>query len=914
MRAGNAGQPAVGARRVRAGLAVLGWQEDGDGVPEQHHALVARLVITLAYLESEQGRADYGLRLLDYAERRVAPAERGILLSQRGLMLLRTGRWADALGQLIAAEPLVGHDPELLARVLLNRGVLHLNTGDVRLARNDLRRASAIAETAGLALMSAKATHNLGYCDLLSGDIPAALHWFDAAARTYQRTAPGMLCVLETDRARALLAAGLAEDAAAALNSAIAAFRRQRLDQNRAEAELNRAQAAQMAGDLAAARRWAGVALRRFSARGNHPWAALAELTRLRVLLDAALGAAGSTPPGSARLGAVEPGEAGSTSDVGGAGDRGGSRGSAGATGLGYGRIAAEAERLAGRLRAYGLPRDAALAELLAARAFAALRRPHDAARCLAAAGPRGLPLEAVLLRRLAQAELAVGAGQTGAALAELRAGLTTLHARRGQLGSLDLQTGTAALGAELAGAGLRLLLDSGSARQVFPWLERSRAQAFRVRPVRPPADPEAAAVLAELRQLTFLIRAAELGGGPPDPAYAARRAELRRQVRERSWRAEGLGQTAPVADAGAIAAALAASGQVLASIATRDGRLLGVTIAAGRFQLTSLGDVGTAVEAARRLTADLDALAGRRLPPPLEAVIRESVRHQVSILDTEVVAPLLRILDQAGEEEQTGVVIVPVGALAGVPWGMFPRLRGRPVTVCPSASAWLAAWQAVGGFVPAAPSAAPVGAPGLAASALAGPGDIASADSGGGPPAPVFVAGPGLQHAIPEVTEIAPLYPGSRPLVGEAATVDATLRALDGAPLAHLAAHGYHDRDNVLFSRLDLADGPLMAYDVQRLSVPPRQVVLSACDVGRTVVRPGDEILGFTAALLHMGTPTVISSVCRVADDTALGVMTAYHSALLAGARPAAALALAADSGGADDEPLTPFVCFGAG
>lgn len=51
--------------------------------------------------------------------------------------------------------------------------------------------------------------------------------------------------------------------------------------------------------------------------------------------------------------------------------------------------------------------------------------------------------------------------------------------------------------------------------------------------------------------------------------------------------------------------------------------------------------------------------------------------------------------------------------------------------------------------------------------------------------------------------------------------------------------------------SRLDLADGPLMAYDVQRLSVPPRQVMLSACHVGRAVVRSGDEVLGFTAAHL---------------------------------------------------------------
>ncbi len=38
----------------------------------------------------------------------------------------------------------------------------------------------------------------------------------------------------------------------------------------------------------------------------------------------------------------------------------------------------------------------------------------------------------------------------------------------------------------------------------------------------------------------------------------------------------------------------------------------------------------------------------------------------------------------------------------------------------------------------------------------------------------------------------------------------------------------------------LDLADGPLMAYDIQQLTAAPRHVVLSSCDVGRTVVRPG--------------------------------------------------------------------------
>jgi CHAT domain-containing protein len=126
---------------------------------------------------------------------------------------------------------------------------------------------------------------------------------------------------------------------------------------------------------------------------------------------------------------------------------------------------------------------------------------------------------------------------------------------------------------------------------------------------------------------------------------------------------------------------------------------------------------------------------------------------------------------------------------------------------------------------------------------------------------------------------------------------------------VAHLAAHGHHDRGNVLFSRLDLADGPLMAYDLQRLTAAPAQVILSACDVGRAVVRPGGEVLGFTAALLHCGTTSVIASVARVADQSSAGQMTAYHQALRSGAGPAAALATSALA-----EPFSPFVCFGAG
>jgi CHAT domain len=838
LRAGNAGRPAVGARQLRAGLLQLGWADDDarpgpQQLPAAHHALAARLLMSLAAFEAEQGRTEYGLRLLAQAESLAWTGDLGVLLAQRGLLLMRGWRGEDALTALDRAVARLDGDAAqvpALGNALLNRSFLHLTAGHVRRARADLAWCQRVAAQAGLDLLAAKAGHNQGYCELLAGDIPAALQLFNVAAGIYRLSAPGNLPVLAMDKARALLAAGLADEAASELDSAISSFRRQRLDQDHAEAELARSQAALAAGELIDAGRWAAAARRRFRRRGNEACACLAELTRLR----ARPAAAGRRPR----------------------------------------QVAAEALLLADRLRGCGLRGDADLAALIAARAFIAAGLRTAAAQQIAAVRSRGqaATLDVTLTRRLARAELAELDGRRGAALAQLRAGLALVHARRGRLGSLDLQTATAALGSELAAEGLRLALRDGAAPLVFAWLERSRAQAFRLTPVRPPADPQAAATLAELRQLSLLIRTAELNGHR-DPAAIARRAELQRGIRELTWQAGGLGETAAQASLGAVTSALTETGQTLVSMVVTGGRLLAVVAAKGTVRLAELGDAEVAAEAARRLTADLDTLAGRRLPARLEAVIRASIRHQAQLLTAELLAPLRGWL---GDD---GVVLVPAGLLAGIPWSLLPGLRGRPVTVCPSASAWLAARTR------------------------------AQARAGAPQGTPLLVAGPDLVHAGREISQIAAVYPGCRQLHAPAATVAATLRALDGAPLAHFAAHGYHDRENVLFSRLDLTDGPLMGYDIQLLAAAPGQVILSACDVGRTVVRPGEELLGFTAALLYIGTANVIASVTRVPDEHAVGVMTAYHRALAAGTRPAQALAAAAAA-----EPLSSFVCFGAG
>ena len=126
---------------------------------------------------------------------------------------------------------------------------------------------------------------------------------------------------------------------------------------------------------------------------------------------------------------------------------------------------------------------------------------------------------------------------------------------------------------------------------------------------------------------------------------------------------------------------------------------------------------------------------------------------------------------------------------------------------------------------------------------------------------------------------------------------------------MAHLAAHGHHAGDNALFSGLELADGTLMGYDIQRLPSVPALVVLSACDVGQSEIAPGDESLGMVTAFAAAGRERWWPRSAGSATSFAPAVMRAFYDGLLPGHGPARALADAGTAAG-----VTGFVCFGAG
>jgi hypothetical protein len=231
----------------------------------------------------------------------------------------------------------------------------------------------------------------------------------------------------------------------------------------------------------------------------------------------------------------------------------------------------------------------------------------------------------------------------------------------------------------------------------------------------------------------------------------------------------------------------------------------------------------------------------------------------------------LTPLLADVGDRD---LVVVPTGLLATVPWAVLPGCAGRPVTVAPSATAWLAARQRH-----------PTPGPAL------------------------LVAGPGNDRGDAEISAVAAWHREAAVLTGERATPAATLAGLEQAGIAHLAAHGQHQAENALFATLELNGGPLLGYDLQRLARVPRMVVLSCCDLGLTDVRPGDETFGIVTALLTAGAATVVASVARVGDETAMAAMTGFHRAVAGGAAPAAALATALSAAG-----QAGFVCFGAG
>ncbi len=470
----------------------------------------------------------------------------------------------------------------------------------------------------------------------------------------------------------------------------------------------------------------------------------------------------------------------------------------------------------------------------------------------------RRSPLAVRLLAREARAELAAAEGRRRDALRHLRSGLVDLHAWQSSFGSLDLQTGVAGQGVRLGVRGLALAVDSRRPAVLLEWSERARMLASRVQPVRAPEDEELVADLAELRGLAS-------GEGSHD---AAREGELRQRVRERAWQHRGSGEVADPVTLPELRSALDAETALVAYVVTAEALVALVVTDAGATWV-DLGVRGVLDDLVGGLLPDLD-VAAADLSEPMAGAVRGALAVRLDQLAALLVAP---VLEAVGERR---VVLTPSGVLAGVPWTLLPGYVGRPVTVAQSATSWLARRTT----------------------------PLRTTTAG-------FVAGPRVLRAEDEVNAAAKEWPSARVLVGAAATAGAVSELAEQVDVLHVAAHGRHSAENPLFSGLLLADGSWFGYDIDRLRAVPDVVLLSACEVGRSTVRWGEELIGMSAAWLHAGARCVIASAAAVNDQAAYDVLVAVHQQLSTGVDPAAALAAAVPAVSTGTAPV-PLVCFG--
>lgn len=474
---------------------------------------------------------------------------------------------------------------------------------------------------------------------------------------------------------------------------------------------------------------------------------------------------------------------------------------------------------------------------------------------------PAGAPVEVRLAAYEARAIRAVARGREREARRWAADGLDFLSEWQSDFGSLDLQTSVAMHGRALALAGLRSALRSGDPGLAFDWAERARLLAQSVVPLRPPPDQDLADDLAQLR----MLRADDPSGAWRASAEAER---LRDRARERQWSGTGSGGVQQRVDLDGARAELDERTALIAYVFAGD-TLAAVVVRHDGAELVPLPEWTAAARDLPGLRADLDMAAAVRSGPMADVVAR-SLRDRLASLSRAVLdAPAAA----AGAER---VVITAPGILNGIPWGMLPAMAGRAFTLAVSATRWTRLHRG-GGFAPRAAA---------------------------------FAAGPRVARADEEIEAAASAWAAPVAVTGAAATVERVTALAGGADVLHVAAHGRHAIDNPMFSGLELTDGTLFGYDIDLIPALPQTVVLSACEVGRSAVRWGEEAVGMTRIWLHAGARCVVATPVVVADDDACELLGAMHEGLAAGVSPSEALAAASTRTGI----VAPFQVHGAG
>jgi tetratricopeptide (TPR) repeat protein len=792
------------------------------------------------------GDIDAGVRELRAAlrlARRTGSQDREAdVLAALGVALVFVGRTADGLAAFDRAVHLASG--VLAGRVLHRRGMVLWTLGRFTAALDDFGRAVHGLERAGDSVWTARAVNGRGLVYMALGLLDRADADFVAAGRLYAGTGQELESIHTVfNRAWTAFRSGDLPAALSFLDDA--ASRYQPLNVPTPSLSLDRCYVLLAAGLVSEALTEADSAVRDIEiAHGRSTWEA-------ELLLVAANCALAAVQP----QGALDRAQAAhrlfrSQKNDWGQAHAGLVRIQARyAVGPVSGQLLHAAKRAAERLQELGSG-EATQAHLLAGRIALDLGRRADADRHLsvAALSRRRGPAMARANGWLGEALRAEAAAAPRRMLAACRRGLKVLDEHRFTLGASELRAQATARGGELAVLAQRHAARSHRPRHFLSWAERWRATALTVPAVRPSADAELNTGLAALREVTSRLEEARRRGTPTGPLQ---RDQLRLEsvVRARSLQAPGMADTGrTVIDVAALLDQLGPA--QLVEIVDVDGVLHVLLCGDGRVRQFTAGRTKDAIKAVDFARFALRRLARNRLgdDPDSALAILKAVGPD---LQDAILGPA------AGCLGDRPVVVVPPGKLHAIPWALLPALGDRVFSVAPSAQAWMRAQAAR-------------------------------------PPSRRHVAlarGPGLVTDGAEVPLIAELYNEVTVLSDGEATAARVLSAIDGAWLAHIAAHGRFRADSPLFSSLHLHDGPLTVYDFEQLQRAPYRLVLSSCDSGVLAPVGADELLGLVSSLLPLGTAGIIAGVVQLNDHAVVPLMVNLHHHLRAGQSLAEAL-----------------------
>ncbi len=683
-------------------------------------------------------------------------------------------------------------DREWEAHARHNAALALMHLGRFAEAEREFVRAQRLEESSGESYGATVTLHSRGDCALRQGDLPRALRLLYQARDRYRDLGVVPSDVVR-DLAVVLVAAGMTKEATAAADELVEVLDRDRASAGRRADGLIAAAIVHL--DHGNAERAIGLARR--AVRANHRQDNAEGERHAKLVLLRAQAATGNVTKRHAYAAAELAAELQ---------DR-------------YAAERLEAQLLAGRMaRHAGLP-ELAMQQFQAA---SAQRRRGSALRRSAA--------------WLATAQLADMRGDRAGMLRACERGLAVLDTHALSLGATELRARATTHGIELVRTAIGRVVEDGSARDLLRWTERWRSTLHARTTRQSRQDPVLTAELGKLREAESDI------GGTVDADREANRRRIEERIRRLTHGSTGDGNgkrrafdvgelLAELGDDTTLAGMVAARGTVYV-VAARQGRVR-------RFEAGRLDRARDEVEHAR-----FALRAAAVASPPTADALLAGLLPAVARLEQTLLGPALRAMGDGP------LVLMPPATLQSAPWGALPSLRDRPLTVAPSATAWLRARSTT-------------------------------------PPRRrriALVAGPGLATSAAEVAALVADYHNPTVLDGDDATCAATLKALDGAWLAHVGAHGRFRGDNPMFSALEMADGPLTVYDLEGLRRAPYRLLLTACESGVGSPTGADELLGLASSLTALGTAGLLASIVPVNDEATVPFSLAVHERLRAG------------------------------